>query len=147
MRLRSPQSDAEEEVPMAPLIDCVFLLLIFFLVTSMFKRFELLIPIELSDATSSLSQTASQEAVRLRLNADGQSFRTRFKIEGQNLRPIHSPIKDFATFLRDLLTERGSAVPLEVAVDEGTTAQRVIDLIDIAQIQGFTNVSVRSRRE
>ena len=42
------------EVILSPLIDCVFLLLIFFLVTSMIKRFERQIPVNLSDGTSAI---------------------------------------------------------------------------------------------
>ena len=44
---------------MSPLIDCVFLLLIFFLVTTMMKKWEMQIPLSLPAMTSSLSTTRS----------------------------------------------------------------------------------------
>ncbi len=38
MKLRGTQEEEQAEVQMAPLIDCVFILLIFFLVTSMLQK-------------------------------------------------------------------------------------------------------------
>ena len=38
MKLRATQEEEDAEVQMAPLIDCVFILLIFFLVTSMLQK-------------------------------------------------------------------------------------------------------------
>ena len=56
--------DDKVEVQMSPLIDCVFLLLIFFLVTTMMKKWEMQIPLTLPTMTSSLSTTrAGEEAV------------------------------------------------------------------------------------
>ena len=44
MRLNYDEED-KVEVQMSPLIDCVFLLLIFFLVTTMMKKWEMQIPL------------------------------------------------------------------------------------------------------
>ena len=46
MRLNYDEED-KVEVQMSPLIDCVFLLLIFFLVTTMMKKWEMQIPLSL----------------------------------------------------------------------------------------------------
>ena len=54
MRLNYDDDD-KVEVQMSPLIDCVFLLLIFFLVTTMMKKWEMQIPLTLPTMTSSLS--------------------------------------------------------------------------------------------
>ena len=63
MRLNYDDDD-KVEVQMSPLIDCVFLLLIFFLVTTMMKKWEMQIPLTLPTMTSSLSTTrAGKEAV------------------------------------------------------------------------------------
>ena len=63
MRLNYDDDD-KVEVQMSPLIDCVFLLLIFFLVTTMMKKWEMQIPLTLPTMTSSLSTTrAGEEAV------------------------------------------------------------------------------------
>jgi len=51
---------SDEAVAMSPLIDCVFLLLIFFLVTSMLKRKEMLIPIRLPDQSAAVADAAAE---------------------------------------------------------------------------------------
>ena len=48
MRLNYDDDD-KVEVQMSPLIDCVFLLLIFFLVTTMMKKWEMQIPLTYND--------------------------------------------------------------------------------------------------
>ncbi|MCS2307995.1 biopolymer transporter ExbD [Bacteroides thetaiotaomicron] len=53
MRLNYDEED-KVEVQMSPLIDCVFLLLIFFLVTTMMKKWEMQIPLSLPSMTSQL---------------------------------------------------------------------------------------------
>ena len=60
MRLQFDEED-KVEVQMSPLIDCVFLLLIFFLVTTMMKKWEMQIPLSLPTMTSSLSTTKQGE--------------------------------------------------------------------------------------
>lgn len=58
--MRLPLDEEEKvDIQMSPLIDCVFLLLIFFLVTTMMKKWEMQIPLSLPEMTSSLSTTRS----------------------------------------------------------------------------------------
>ena len=60
--MRLPLDEEEKvDIQMSPLIDCVFLLLIFFLVTTMMKKWEMQIPLSLPEMTSSLSTTRSGE--------------------------------------------------------------------------------------
>ena len=51
--MRLPLDEEEKvDIQMSPLIDCVFLLLIFFLVTTMMKKWEMQIPLSLPEMTS-----------------------------------------------------------------------------------------------
>ena len=60
--MRLPLDEDEKvDIQMSPLIDCVFLLLIFFLVTTMMKKWEMQLPLSLPAMTSSLSTTRSGE--------------------------------------------------------------------------------------
>ena len=51
------ENDDRAEVQMSPLIDCVFLLLIFFLVTTMMKKWEMQIPLSVPPMGASVSAT------------------------------------------------------------------------------------------
>jgi biopolymer transport protein ExbD len=144
MRLDTRKEAPGEEVPITPLIDCVFLLIIFFLVTSMFKRFEMLIPIELPDSTSSLAEEAREKSVRLAINQSGAVLESSLESLDQDIQAQYTPIGDFSSYLQQLGTEKGAATPLQFSVDREAPTQKVIDILDIAQLQGFTNVTVRT---
>jgi biopolymer transport protein ExbD len=64
-------------IPLSSLIDCVFLLLIFFLVTTMLKRKETIIPVVMPEATSSLSAEAHEEVLVLGLGRRANSWNRR----------------------------------------------------------------------
>ncbi len=144
MRIRPKAEENDEEVPITPLIDCVFLLIIFFLVTSMFKRFEMLIPIQLPDQTSALSTNLSDRVIQLAIDEEGNLLERR---TGSLHDSRYNPVEDFATYLQTLGQAESTEIPLEISVARQTHTQKVIDALDIAQIQGFTNVSVRTLPE
>ena len=143
MRVKMDESD-EPKVAMSPLIDCVFLLLIFFLVTTMLKKWEKQIPVSLPEATSSLSKQAQDKSFVIGLDRLGNAY------DGTQRRPqdgriVYEPIDDLAVYLQTLASTHGTDVKIEIAADRKTPVQRVIDTFDICQLQGFTRTSVRLR--
>jgi biopolymer transport protein ExbD len=144
MMLRRRKKEAAAEVPLSPLIDCVFLLLIFFLVTSMFKRYERLIPVTLADPTSSVAEAAEDDAASLGLGADGSLYRASGGREAFG-RASFRPLDDFEQHAAALLERRGPAAPLEVVVERGTAFQQTIDLQDRLELAGFENIRFRVR--
>lgn len=56
--MRLPLDEEEKvDIQMSPLIDCVFLLLIFFLVTTMMKKWEMQIPLSLPTMYGAQNET------------------------------------------------------------------------------------------
>ena len=101
MRLNYDEED-KVEVQMSPLIDCVFLLLIFFLVTTMMKKWEMQIPLSLPSMTSSLSTTrAGEEAVIIAVDEEKNVYQVvgHDAYTGEN---HYVPISDLNTFLTEL---------------------------------------------
>ena len=68
--------DEEEhvEVQMTSLLDCVFLLLIFFLVSSQLKKVEKELPITLPEANLTHSVKATPDLITVSVDANGQLF-------------------------------------------------------------------------
>jgi biopolymer transport protein ExbD len=62
------------EIQMAPLIDCVFLLLIFFLVTSTLKKVQFELPLELPAAAHTAQAPTVPELLVLAVDISGQVF-------------------------------------------------------------------------
>ncbi len=131
-------------IPISPLIDCVFLLLIFFLVTTMLKRKETIIPVIMPDAASSLAETAREEVMIIGLDAEG-----RFLVPAGRDRYgalTYREGGDLATYLDGVISREGSAVltrSLRIDVARDTPFQKTIDALDRAKLRGFDNVSVK----
>ncbi|WPJ95858.1 biopolymer transporter ExbD [Coraliomargarita algicola] len=144
-RLRSRRrKDENIEVDLSPLIDCVFLLLIFFLVTTMLKKLEKQIPVVLPDYTSALASIAESEAIIYALEADGSFLR------GDGLRRnrdgiAYSPIASFVADLKTVADTHGTEIAIRLDTDREVPVQLVIDALDTLALQGFEQVGVRLR--
>ena len=124
MRLNYDEED-KVEVQMSPLIDCVFLLLIFFLVTTMMKKWEMQIPLSLPSMTSSLSTTrAGEEAVIIAVDEEKNVY----QVVGHD---AYTGENHYVTISIDVASYR--TVPVNT----------VIEIFDQCQIQGFTRTRVR----
>lgn len=140
-RRRHHEDDAE--VAMSPLIDCVFLLLIFFLVTSMIKRSERQIPVTLADPTAAVAAEGDEDVFRIGIDLEGNLFEE----HGRNNYGVvrFRAIDDLPVYLRDLAAERGADQPIELVVERETPFQTVIETLDVFELQGFDNVRSRVR--
>ncbi|MGF1633700.1 MAG: ExbD/TolR family protein [Phycisphaerae bacterium] len=144
MRMRpKKKSGTDAEVMLSPLIDCVFLLLIFFLVTSIIKRYERQIPVILADPTSSISAEVRSDAYLLGLSREGAVYREAGR-DDQGVVQFEI-VPDVAGLLAELIATRGGDSPIELVVEQQTPFQRVIDLLDQMQEAGLDQVRPRVR--
>mgnify|MGYP000877324577 FL=1 len=136
------EDEGEMGVMMTPLIDCVFLLLIFFLVTTMMKKWEKQIPIELPDITSSLSVESKQDASVIALDDRGRAYElvSHNTYSGET---AYRPIDDVLAYLSQLRAARGNEIPLEISGPWNVPVERVIEVFDLCQLQGFAHTRVR----
>jgi biopolymer transport protein ExbD len=72
MSVKLRESSAMSSLSIAPLIDVVFLLLIFFLVTSRFEKQEREMDLELPEASQSVPITETPSEIVVNLGAEGQ---------------------------------------------------------------------------
>jgi biopolymer transport protein ExbD len=130
-------------VILSPLIDCVFLLLIFFLVTSMIKRFERQIPVTLADDTSAITVEPNDDSFPIGVSKSGLLFAP----AGQTWSGVKnfSLLPDPDVFLKTLIGERGKLKPVTVLVERGTPFQKVIRVQDRLELIGFENIRFRIR--
>jgi biopolymer transport protein ExbD len=71
MRFSLPSQEESDTVPMAPLIDIVFLTLVFFMVTAVYSNLESEIDITLPTASSATLDERLQGEIFINLRADG----------------------------------------------------------------------------
>lgn len=130
MRLKTSQSD-EPEINLTPLIDVVFLMLIFFMVTTTFIR-EGNLAITLPEA--SLEPTvASTESVELVIDTQGN-----YVLDGREL--VNRQRETLVLALRELTA---SATPgIVIRADASTPHQAVVTALDAAGYVGIQQIAI-----
>lgn len=130
------QSNDDPEVSMAPLIDCVFLLLIFFLVSSMTKIKDKDIAVELPSSQAAVKMRPHDDQVVVGIDRDGQ------------LHWDGSPCS--TNFLLEKLRDLSIADPgrrVRIDMDKGVEFGRFVQVMDACQFYNLGNVGIRTYDE
>ncbi|MDP1539320.1 MAG: biopolymer transporter ExbD [Moraxellaceae bacterium] len=129
MKLRRPQPD-QLELNLAPLIDCLLFIVIFFLLSTTFAKTGKL-QIQLPEADAQVSVTPSQ-AIDVAIDASGQ-----FAVNGQVLSSsadLSSAVLAAAGDKRDL--------PFIITADGKAPHQAVVTAMNLAGQLGFRNLGI-----
>jgi biopolymer transport protein ExbD len=134
MRLRLRRRE-DPEVGLTPLIDVVFLLLIFFMVSTTFTRE--------SEITINLPEAAVTETERERTTIDlVVDVQGRYYVNNQLL--VNTRIETLITALQQVAAGSENAV-LVISADAQTPHQAVITAMDAARRTGIVQVSLATR--
>lgn len=119
---------AQAEIQMTPLIDMVFILLIFFVVTTSFVSET---GLDIQRPQSNSSQTLPRENVRVAISADG-----RISVDGQRVGLLS--IRPFLE--KKLRIQAGLAVVL--VADKTVSVDRVVRVMDEIRAAGISEVAL-----
>lgn len=117
---------------LTPLIDVVFLILIFFMVSSTFKKEELALLLTLPDAKSTTVEI-EKEDINIELSKDEVALKGK-KITFEEL---DSSFKDVTDKLK----------PVNVRIDKDVTYERIVKLLDLLNKHGLNNLALESKKE
>jgi len=132
MRYRQ-ESEQEGQVDISPLIDMVFILLIFFMVTTTFVK-DMKLDLERPNAANAAA--ASTKATRIFIDSFGDVY-----VDNQPVR-----VYSLQSKLRDMLRTSTDKSVL-VVTDENVPAKLVLEVIDQAKLSGASNVGVATEQE
>jgi len=134
MNFRNKKSKAPD-ISMTPMIDVVFLLLIFFMVTTTFSR-ETAIKVLLPEADG--QQTEKQEqALTLTIDKSGQYFIGDKALSDSSL----------DTLARELTASKNNKnIPLIISADANAPVQSAISVLDVASKIGFSNITFATQK-
>ncbi len=127
MRFRE-RTDTEQHVDISPLIDMVFILLIFFMVSTTFVKD---MKLDLNRPSASTASAASTKAIRLYIDNAGDVY-----LDGQPVR-----VWVIQSRIRDLLASSASGSVL-VVTDDQVPAGRLVEVVDQARRAGAQDVGV-----
>jgi len=120
----------ETGIDMSPLIDCVFILLIFFIVTTVFVE-ETGIEVDKPQAASSVN--LEKTSILIALTTEGEVVYGGRKIGISGVQPL---VKR--------MTQKED-IPVIIQADQGSQSGLLIRIIDEAKLAGATKVSVATR--
>jgi len=117
---------------LTPLIDVVFLILIFFMVSSTFKKEELALLLTLPDANSA-TQEIKKEDINVELGKDEVALKGK-KITFEELDAYFKDVTD-------------KLKPINVRIDKDVTYQRIVKLLDLLNKHGLNNLALENKKE
>jgi len=132
------QKQAAIDVNLTPLIDVVFLLLIFFMVSTSFIK-ETHLTLNLPTAVN--AEEIVKETVSLEVIIDNNGF---YRIDGRAL--INTDRETLESALKNL-SQGDLSIPLTVTADATSPYEAVVKIIDIAGGLGFTKINITTQPE
>ncbi|MBL1432526.1 MAG: biopolymer transporter ExbD [Gammaproteobacteria bacterium] len=130
MNLR-PRGTNEPDVNLTPLIDVVFLLLIFFMVSTTFNR-ESEIQIDLPESSEHAIESTA-DAIEITIDVDGEYF-----VNKQRL--VNTQVATLKRALGDAIAGRKNP-PVTLVADANTPYQAVVTAMDVAAQLGISRLS------
>ncbi|WP_067520973.1 ExbD/TolR family protein [Endozoicomonas ascidiicola] len=137
MNFRRQMNQQEVSINLTPLIDVVFLLLIFFMVSTTFTK-ETHLAIDLPQSSGEQRAERPQQ-IEITISKGGD-----FAVAGQSL--VNGQLETLKNALSKV-SEGDSQLPLIITADANTPYQSVVTAMDAAGQLGFVNLSMTTRKE
>lgn len=137
MKFVRRRSDEEATVELTPLIDVVFLLLIFFMVSTTFIR-ETQLKIDLPEASGEL-QEIEDDLIEITVDRLGD-----YAVNDRLL--VNNDQRTLIRALEEVLAERGTSSRVVVTADANASHQSVVRAMDAAGKVGLTRLSITTQQ-
>ena len=136
MRLQH-RSTEDPTVDLTSLIDVVFLLLLFFMVSTTFER-QALLKVDLPEASDVEDRAELPVSLELVIDSEGRMFLNDQRLVDSDERTLRAAIEQAAGDDRTL--------PLMLRADRLTPHHFVVTAMDVAAQMGFSNLSIATDR-
>ncbi len=133
MRRRRDRHDSAPEINLTPMIDMVFILLIFFLVASSFVKEA---GIEVNRPVAQTAQTQGRGTIRIALSETGEIWMERRSID---IRAVRANVER-------MLAESPEA-SVVVLADETAYTGLLVQVMDQVRLAGVTDIAVAARQQ
>ena len=136
MAVEIKHSTVAGTLSLTPLIDVVFLLLIFFLVTSEFEDEERRLDIVLPTATSAVPMSVKPRELVVDIDSDGAIY-----LRGQTI-----SLEQLQQLLTDSVAKNPTNQSVVIRADRQTSFQPVVDVMDVCNRTGVSDYSVTTQQ-
>jgi biopolymer transport protein ExbD len=136
MKFRATERRDEPELNLIPLIDIIFILLIFFISTTTFNReAEISIELPVAEADPALTQEQTLEII---IDAQGQFYINQQLVVNTEIETLKRAIRKAAEGLND--------PPVIISADAKTPHQAVVTAMSAAQQVGFVHLTFATKQ-
>lgn len=131
--------DSDAELNMTPMIDCVFLLLIFFLCTASLKKPEKLLPVTLPYAAHAKDAKLQDEIV-ITITKEGERY-----IHDRKKYYNQAPVQrgEFIAYLYGV-SQMSPIPPIRLDIDTQAPYVKVMEVVDSMELYGLRKLYLRS---
>lgn len=133
MKYMKKKSNTMESVDVSPLIDMVFILLIFFMVSTTFVKD---MQVDLNRPGAASSKPSSSKSIRVFIDRNEKVY-----VDGQSVRPWVLQGK-----LRDM-TKSSKEMSVLVVTDRKVSADKLVDVVDQCRLAGIKDIGVATEAE
>lgn len=133
MRIKK-QAEQDFEIPLIPMIDCLFVLLVFFLVATTLKKTEKELPLQLPESGVAIDTEQKSDTLVLGLGRDGQRF---FAGEPVTTEVMHQRLAAAAA--------ANPARRIRLDADVATPYAAVIETVEMCEFNGLRNVGFHTK--
>ena len=132
-----PKQMEEPDITLTPLIDIVFLMLIFFMVSTTFEK-ESVVEIDLPKASAEES-AKQEEVVEVTVSAAGEYYINRARVLNRDAKTLKAAIIKHAG--------SNNERPFIIRADANAPHQAVVTVMDVAGQLGFSRLSIPTARQ
>ncbi len=136
MKLRQSK-EQDIEINLTSLIDVVFLLLIFFMISTTFER-QASLKIDLPEASAEAEPQETPERLELVIDPEGRIYLNDSQLVDSTVATIRAALEQTAGESRDL--------PIVIRADAQTPHHYVVTVMDVSGQLGFTRLSIATER-
>lgn len=136
MNLR-PRRVEPPRVDITPLIDVVFLMLIFFMVSTTFDK-QTQLKVDLPEAASTETSAAEEQRIDITIDAQGQFYVNERELVRHDAETLRRSLQTIADDRTDL--------PVIVSGDRNAPLQSMMTVLDVAAQLGLTRLSFVARQ-
>jgi biopolymer transport protein ExbD len=139
MRVRKPE-DEPFEIMLIPMIDCLLVIIIFFLVATTLKNKRKELPLALPDASAALTVVQPPDVFVIGVDKTGKVYLGSDSfIESVDNERLHRELRQLAQASPDR--------KVRIDADRSVRFEEVVRIMDLCAFEGLRNVGLRTRSE
>jgi biopolymer transport protein ExbD len=139
MRTKKPEEEPFE-IMLIPMIDCMLVIIIFFLVATTLKNREKELPLDLPESAAAPSLEQPPDLLVIGVDREGRAYLgSGERIEPVDTERLHQRIRELARL--------NPNQRVRIDGDRNTRFEDIIHIVDLCQFEGLRNVGLHTKKQ